>query len=331
MLNYRKQLRDSQVDAKGIFFLVLALVFGIEVAVMIVLPWLVSPNRPHVEAFVDSCLLTLTLSPLLWWIVVRPLRRMAELRAKLLGRVLSAQEDERRRLARELHDGIGQALTSLMVGLRRIEQSTDNESARALARDLREIGVQTHEDVRQMCRGLRPSVLDDLGLVASLERFVSDGKLLHGAGFVLDTAHLTTQRLPREVETCLYRIIQEAFSNAVKHGQARQIRVRLASGERCVALDICDDGTGFDVHRKLRVVSGAVPFGLISIEERASFLNGVATIESAVGQGTRISVRIPIQRSDANPADGPPLIGGDATDHAQGALALNPIGDSDVA
>lgn len=279
----------------GVFSAVLVVVFLFEFGVMVVLPWfLPHDSPPYIEAAVDACLLTFVLAPLLWYLVVLPLQRLAEQRSFLIRRLLAGQEDVFGRLARDLHDGLGQYLTTLNIGLRTIEELHSLESARLRAGELRRIGAEAHDEIRRLARGLRPAVLDDLGLAAALERLLRELQDAHGLETRLETQGAQGVRFPRPVETALFRIVQEAASNAVRHGRAKHLEVRLCSTDRFVELTVEDDGVGFDPERVLAKDSGDVPFGLLGMQRRAEDLKGAASVASSPGGGTTVTVRLPL-------------------------------------
>jgi signal transduction histidine kinase len=282
-----------------LFIFVLSIVFLVEAAVMFVLPHLVSDSTHEaIVAFLDAILLTVMLSPMLWVLIVGPLRKLAVMRQEILGATLSAQEDERRRIARELHDGLGQGLTTLLVGLRTIEESSADENVKGLARELRRIGGESHDEVRRIARGLRPAVLDDAGMVPAIERFLNDVRQAHDVHAYLNVECNERPRLPEDVETALYRIVQEAVVNAVRHGQAKQVGVTMRCGANEFELEVQDNGKSFDFHAAMNRRTGAGPFGLYSIRERARLLGGDATIESSPDVGTLVKVKIPLQPRD---------------------------------
>src|SRR5713101_5998246 len=172
-----------------------------------------------------------------------------EVRARLLKQVLSAREEEQRRIARDLHDGIGQSLTSLLLGLRAAADVPTIEEARTRLRELRGITAALLDDVRKLARGLRPSVLDDLGLAAVLERYAADYTQAHGIAVDVYAPDLALARLPAEVETALYRIAQEALTNVLKHAAAKAVSLvvrRELGGSSGAHLTVEDDGRGFD-------------------------------------------------------------------------------------
>jgi signal transduction histidine kinase len=206
-----------------------------------------------------------------------------------LRRVVEAQELERRRLARELHDETGQALTSILLGLKALEEKLDDEHSRAAAGELRELVVATLQDVRRLAVELRPSALDDFGLVAALERLTAS--ISEQTGIRIDFAPaLATERLPEEVETALYRIVQESLTNVVKHAQARNVSVLLALKSGAVKAMIEDDGRGFDPAER-----AAEGFGLVGMRERLGLLGGRLEVESSEGAGTTIAAEVPLR------------------------------------
>lgn len=224
------------------------------------------------------------------------LKRKEELRRRLLEKVITAQEEERQRIARELHDETSQALTSLMVGLKVLEGASTLEEVREGTAELRAIAAQTLKEVHELALELRPSVLDDLGLVAALQRYAKGCTAKFGLDVDLQTIGLGEKRLPPEVETTLYRIVQEALTNAAKHAQARNVSVLLERrGESVVAI-VEDDGQGFDVQQVLASRDMAKKLGLYGIQERASLIGGKLTIESEPGMGTTVFVEIPLEK-----------------------------------
>ncbi len=205
-----------------------------------------------------------------------------------MRRVVAAQELERKRLARELHDETGQALTSILLGLRALEEATSLDDLRSSAGALREVTMQTLQDVRRLAVELRPAALDDFGLVPAVERLL-DG-FRNQTGLVAEFESTLDERLPSEIETALYRIVQEALTNVIKHAHARHVSVLLAGKGSTVAVVVEDDGRGFAPDD---LTSDGL--GLIGMRERLALLDGTLTIESAPGAGTTIAaeVRLP--------------------------------------
>jgi signal transduction histidine kinase len=204
-------------------------------------------------------------------------------------RVVQAQERERQMLARELHDETGQALTSILLGLKPVEEALADHPARAALAELREHVVSALQDVRRLAVELRPAVLDDFGLVPALERLTDS--FAEGTDTRVDFhSALGEPRLPSEVETTLYRVVQESLTNIVKHANARNVSVSLARRESTVVAVIEDDGAGFDP-RGVREES----VGLLGMRERLSFLDGRLEIESRPGAGTTIVAEVPFE------------------------------------
>ena len=218
-------------------------------------------------------------------------RRYAEetIRA-LLSDVLTAQEEERRRIARELHDDTAQTLTSLLIGLRAVEESQDLGQALGAANTLRGLVSGALLGVQRMARGLRPSALDDLGLEEALERLGLD--VSRANGFMVDL-HCTGPRLPRlpeALEIALYRMAQEALTNATKHAAPKAVSILIHRTPTEVRLVVEDDGKGFDASG---ILSGA-QLGLVGMRERAHLVGGSMTLESSPGSGTTICITVPI-------------------------------------
>ncbi len=213
------------------------------------------------------------------------------LRAQLLEQVLAAQEDERRRIARELHDETGQAITTLMVGLRTLMEECPSLAIQRQAEELRDMAAGTLEGVRNLALELRPSVLDDLGLVAALERYIAEYRQRHRLNVDVAMHGLTAERLPAPVETALYRIVQESLTNIARHAHASTVSVLLEQSSDNIRVIVEDDGCGFNPQT---VQSEARHLGLYGMQERAELLGGALTIESTPGGGTSIFVEVPL-------------------------------------
>ena len=204
-----------------------------------------------------------------------------------LRRVVEAQELERMRLARELHDETGQALTSVLLGLRSVEAATSPEELTAALAHVREQVVRTTRDVRRLAVELRPSALDDFGLVTALERLLTG--FAEESGLIADLeSRLGDGRLPGAVETTLYRIVQEALTNVAKHAEAKRVSIVLTRRADGISTVIEDDGRGFDPK------AGGGGLGLVGMHERVALVGGRMTIESRKGAGTTIHVEVPL-------------------------------------
>ncbi len=210
------------------------------------------------------------------------------LRRQLLEKVITTQEDERRRIARELHDSTSQNLTSLILGLRMMEAHCAQCTAQTKATDLRQVASKTLDEVHDLSMRLRPRVLDDLGLAAALERLAHDWQARYK--IPVDVVIQLSERLPGEVETAIYRIIQETLTNIARHAQAHSASILVERHDNIVRAIVEDDGVGFDINTN----HGESHLGLMGIRERAELLSGTLTIESSSEQGTSIFIEIPL-------------------------------------
>jgi signal transduction histidine kinase len=201
-----------------------------------------------------------------------------------LRRVVAGQEVERRRLARELHDETGQALTSILLGLRALEEANNDVEVD----NLRELVVATLQDVRRLAVQLRPKALDDFGLVPALERLVQTFSESSGIGVELE-AQIGEERLPSDVETTVYRIVQEALTNVVKHAEATRVSILLVRRDATVTAVVEDDGLGFNPE-----AAGEDSLGLEGMRERVELHEGRMTVETAPGSGTTLRVEVPL-------------------------------------
>jgi signal transduction histidine kinase len=221
------------------------------------------------------------------------LQQKEQIRAQLLEKVITAQEEERKRIARELHDDTSQALTSLVVGLKVLDGLREPEQIRAQVAELRELATSTLNSVHGLALELRPSVLDDLGLIAAVQRFASTQARKYGLELDFHTAGLNGTRLRPETETAVYRIIQESLSNVARHsGSASASVVLERRGDTLVAI-VEDAGRGLDVDARL---ASEQSLGLHGMRERALLVGGKLTIESSPGAGTTVFVQVPLGR-----------------------------------
>lgn len=218
----------------------------------------------------------------------------AKERDELLHRIVSAQEAERQRIARELHDETSQSLTALAMGLKSIEQNlrTDPALAQRQLAELKSLSARILDTCRQIISDLRPAVLDDLGLVAAL-RWYADEVCKRAPLKVDVSVEGSRRRLPPEVETTLFRIAQEALTNVVKHAQAQRATIRLHFAEAEVRLVVVDDGCGFVPEEILRPGQPRQAWGLLGIQERAALVKGKCSIRSQPEHGTEVMVTIP--------------------------------------
>jgi PAS domain S-box-containing protein len=216
---------------------------------------------------------------------------------RLLERVFETQEQERRRIAREVHDQAGQLMAALLVGLRALDDSIAIDEAKALARHLRAIAVQAIDEVGRLIRGLHSSVLDDHGLAVALRRYVADYSKTHNIAVDLTLNELDTVDLPLEVQLAVFRIIQEALTNVATHSASTAISIRLARSATGLETTIADNGAGFDAASNS--VNSETHLGLHSMRERAAILGGGVSVRSG-STGTTILVQLPLDEQDPN-------------------------------
>jgi PAS domain S-box-containing protein len=208
----------------------------------------------------------------------------------LLEHTLSTQEEERRRIARELHDEAGQLLTALLVGLRTLEDAGKLSEVKVQGRRLREIAAQAIDEVGRLARGLHPTVLDDHGLWVALGRYASEFTVSHKIAVHLAFNQLDSSNLPAEIEIALYRILQEALTNVARHSGAKSVDIRFARSTAGVEVAVIDDGCGFDAKS---VAVSSHRLGIQSMRERAAMLGGTVRFIPQ-RKGTRILVQVPL-------------------------------------
>ncbi len=224
--------------------------------------------------------------------LLEELREKEEIRGRLLERVISVQEEERERIARELHDETGQLLTALMVNVELLRTESGFRSAR-FQEQLEEISSilsKTMEDIHNLSLNLHPKMLNELGLVPAIRWYAKNHLERLGVDFDITDYNLNHSLSPKE-EICLFRVAQEAITNVIRHAQARRVDIEIGVDVEGVYLNVRDDGRGFhvDPHR------WEYCLGLKSMEERVSFLGGQIDIRSEIGKGTEISVNIPLK------------------------------------
>jgi signal transduction histidine kinase len=215
---------------------------------------------------------------------------------RLSSRLVDVQEAERRSISRELHDEVGQSLGALLVDLGSLSTNLPEDRIRIKERldnmkSVAELAVGTVRDIALL---LRPSMLDDLGLVAALEwqgREVSRRSEME----VAVESENVSEDLPDEYKICVYRLVQEALNNAVRHARARNAKVRVVQNQNRIAVEVSDDGRGFQPER-------ARGLGILGMEERVKRLGGTLTVDSAPGRGAAIKADLPLPASTGNPS-----------------------------
>jgi len=206
-----------------------------------------------------------------------------------IGAITSAQEEERLRLARELHDETIQAVIALKQRVQLAEKLVKDQNGKRSLQELEDLAEQTVENLRRIIRALRPIYLEDLGLVTALEMLARETKPLQ-----VDFSRTgPEQRLERDIELALYRIAQEALSNVVRHAKASSATLDIGFSEKEIKLEISDDGVGFVVPASPTDFAPSGHFGLLGMRERSELIGGKFEVKSEAGVGTQLSVRLP--------------------------------------
>jgi signal transduction histidine kinase len=229
---------------------------------------------------------------------------------ELSAKLLRAQENERRTLARELHDEVGQSLSAILMEADNASAAAGPAEAREHLVAVRTLAEKTVNEVRDLALLLRPSMLDDFGLVPALNWHAREMTKRTGLNVLL-TADEAADELPEEHTTCIYRLVQEAVNNAARHASARTVHVELRREEERVYVSVRDDGAGFDT----RIVRG---LGLLGMEERVRRLGGRIAVDSQPGRGTAISVELPVTELPAPVTERKEIVDGAAHSHLAG-------------
>jgi signal transduction histidine kinase len=224
--------------------------------------------------------------------LLEELRRKEEIRGRLLERVISVQEEERERIARELHDETGQLLTALMVNteLLKAEPEFQSVSSQERLEEILSLLSKAMEDIHNLSLDLHPKILNELGLVSAIRWYAKNHLGRWGIDFNI-TANNLDHSLSARQEICLFRVTQEAITNVIRHAQAQRVDIEIGIDVESVYLSVRDDGTGFDMDPH----GGGECLGLRGMEERVSFLGGQIDISSSPGKGTKVSANIPLR------------------------------------
>lgn len=213
---------------------------------------------------------------------------------RLAAQALGAEEEERKRIARELHDDTAQIMASLLIRLRVAQRTQDRSQRDAVLEDLREGLAQALDGVRRYARGLRPPALDELGLVPAIEAYARE--VTESSGLALEVGEEPIDGLlSPEAELALYRIVQEALTNACRHAHASRVRVKVAPADHRVIASVEDDGRGFSVED---AIGAGHRLGLFGMRERASYVGGNVEVTSELGVGTRVTASVPTREGE---------------------------------
>ncbi len=226
--------------------------------------------------------------------------RNQELHA-LSARAIDAQEEERKSIARSLHDDTGQALTMLIISLDQLETHLPAQHA-DLIKEIqasRQLASNTLSELRRIVFGLRPAILDDLGLVSAIRWYARSNLAAAGVHFEVEAPD-SLPELPPQVSITLFRIAQEAVNNILRHAAANSVTIRIFTQARFICLEIKDDGRGFDLQFASDDALQSHHLGLLGLRERAELLGGEISMESSPGHGTCLEVRLPLSSSSTN-------------------------------
>ncbi len=226
-------------------------------------------------------------------------------RMEFMQQLINAKEAERHRIARELHDQMGQHLTALILGLKVLKDGTPESSpARERLQQLQELADLIGKEVHHVALELRPTALDDFGLHTTLVNYVEEWSDRSGVGVDFHSTGLDGKRLPSPIETALYRMVQEGLTNVLKHAQARRVSLIIQCSPDQVLAILEDDGRGFDTERVTNSWGPRGRLGLLGMRERVVLVGGTLTIESTPGRGTTIFARIPLPADREEYSDG---------------------------
>ena len=230
------------------------------------------------------------------------------IRADLLHEVIGAQEDERMRISRELHDETSQSLAALLLGLDTIGIASKNgiDGIELHIQNLKRITEDMMDNIHRLIADLRPSLLDDLGLVPAIEWYGEQRLKQQGLDFKLEE-NICDERLPPPVETVLFRIVQEGLTNVIRHARASLIKIRLLKSQDLVTLEICDDGIGFDPQKLETTEPAGRGLGLLGMRERTAILGGTFEVDTAIGKGTIVRIRFHCLEGEKNIYDSNPV------------------------
>jgi PAS domain S-box-containing protein len=219
--------------------------------------------------------------------------RAEQERNRLLRQLVTAVEDEGRRISRELHDQLGQQVTALMLGLDAARQTAEAPALAERIRELERLAASIARDMQHLALELRPPVLDSLGVFDAMQSHLAEWGERHGIAYDFFASGMEGERLTPEIETTLYRVVQEGLTNVLKHASATRVSLVLERRGGVVHAILEDDGAGFDAERELLTPEKAKRLGLRGIRERVALLGGAIEVESAPGSGTTLYVRIP--------------------------------------
>ncbi|OIJ18123.1 hypothetical protein BKP45_11035 [Anaerobacillus alkalidiazotrophicus] len=236
--------------------------------------------------------LSVTIENIQLW---QELRKKEKVRQMLLGKVMTVQEEERKRIARELHDETSHSLSSILLGLKVLQEVDDENQRQREITKLRNLAHQTIEEVHDLAWQLRPSILDKFGLKVAIERYTDEFKKKYPVEFDLILKGIEKERLRPEVETAIFRVVQESLTNILKYANATSVSVIIMKNGQMISVIIEDDGIGFQVEEVLNKDPSKYNLGIRGMQERVSLLGGTFNIESEIDEGTAVMVKISLK------------------------------------
>ncbi len=239
----------------------------------------------------------------------RELEQLFQVRDQLVAKLIFAQEEERQRIARELHDETSQALANLIVTLGMASRLTKDEEVRQRLDQVKQLAVETLEGVKRIVLDLRPRLLDDYGLLPAIRWYAEERLQQAGIDVTIDVQG-NEVRLPSHIEIGIFRVIQEAVNNIARHSHATQAAIRILWQPNTLRVEIEDNGRGFDVQETMNYVKRERGLGILGMQERIALAGGTLTIDSTPGMGTRITFEIPLSSREGSYVQDPSLVGG---------------------
>lgn len=235
--------------------------------------------------------LSVTIENIRLWLEVR---KKEKIRLMLLEKIMTVQEEERKRIARELHDETSHSISSILLGLKVLQEASSEERKMAEITRLRDLAHHTLEEVHELAWQLRPSILDKFGLKVALERYIEEYRKKYSVEFDIIINGIDKDRLRPDIETAIFRIVQESLTNILKYAKAKAISVIIMKNSRMISVIIEDDGVGFNVEEVLNKDPSKYNLGIRGMQERVALLGGTLHIESDIGEGTAVMVKIPL-------------------------------------
>lgn len=236
--------------------------------------------------------LSVTIENIQLWLEVK---KKEKVRLMLLEKIMTVQEDERKRIARELHDETSHSITAILLGLKLLQETSHEEIRQKEIDRLKDLAHHTLEEVHELAWQLRPSILDKFGLKVAIERYIEEYRKKYPVDFDVIINGIDTERLRPDVETAIFRIVQESLTNILKYAKASAVSVIIMKNKQMISVIIEDDGVGFQIEEVLNKDPSKYNLGIRGMQERVSLLGGTLDIESEIDEGTVVMVKIPFK------------------------------------